>query len=474
VSAGLLVDGLVVRSVTRAVVEEVSLQARPGDVIALVGPSGAGKTTIVRAVLGALPPGLRRTAGTVSWAGAAVPPGTAARRWRRCTVGVLGQDPAAALHPLLDVRATVAEGLEPARLGRPAAQARIRAALASTGLDPDVVLHRRPHQLSGGQAQRVALARAVVADPPLLLLDEPTSALDAATLEIVYGMLARRRGDGRSVTLVVSHDADLVARLADAVVPIGAPPPPRTSQPPRRLRPAGGTAVLRTQCLRLAQPAGATVLLDGAELAVHEGELVAVLGPSGAGKTTLLRAIAGLHPPEAGRLSLRGAPLPWPVTERGTAERRAVQLVGQHPGAAFNPAHRVGTALRRPLRLLRGITGAAASAETARLLALVGLDPALHRARPGALSGGQLQRVALARALAAAPGVLLADEVTAALDAATAAAILELLDELRHRGLAVFAVTHDRHVAARADHVLHLADRELLPDRAEEDTRAHR
>jgi len=180
VSAGLLVDGLVVRSVTRAVVEEVSLQARPGDVIALVGPSGAGKTTIVRAVLGALPPGLRRTAGTVSWAGAAVPPGTAARRWRRCTVGVLGQDPAAALHPLLDVRATVAEGLEPARLGRPAAQARIRAALASTGLDPDVVLHRRPHQLSGGQAQRVALARAVVADPPLLLLDEPTSALDAA------------------------------------------------------------------------------------------------------------------------------------------------------------------------------------------------------------------------------------------------------------------------------------------------------
>lgn len=468
-SAGLVVEGLVVRDrAGRVVLEGVDLRARPGEVVALVGPSGAGKTTLLRAVLDALPPGLWRSGGTVTWAGSAVRPGAAARRWRRRTVGVLGQDPAAALHPLLETRAAVAEGLECLRLSRSESQARIRAVLSGTGLDPDVVLTRRPHQLSGGQAQRVALARAVAADPPLLVLDEPTSALDAATLEIVYSLLAQRRGDGRSVTVVVSHDRDLVARLADTVVPVGARPlSPVRSRP----RPPGDGAtrpVLQVTGLRLAQPPGGTVLLDGTDMTVLAGEFVAVLGASGTGKTTLLRALAGLHPPEEGRAMRDARPLPWPVAERGAEGRRAVQLVGQQPDSALNPAHRVGTALRRPLRLLRGITGAAARAEASQLLAAVGLDPALARRLPGELSGGQRQRVALARALAAAPDVLLADEVTAALDAASAAAVLDLLDGLRGpgvgRGLAVLAVTHDRQVAARADRVLRLADRALLPD----------
>ncbi len=146
----------------------------------------------------------------------------------------------------------------------------------------------------------------------------------------------------------------------------------------------------------------------------------------------------------------------------------------QDPWDALSPRLTVAQLVREPLDIAAG--DADPETAVAEVLDSVGL-PSSGRfldAHAHQLSGGQLQRVALARALAAAPGVLLADEVTAALDAATAAAILELLDELRHRGLAVFAVTHDRHVAARADHVLHLADRELLPDRAEEDTRAHR
>ena len=466
-SAGdlLVVDGLAVHDAAgRAVVDRLSLRARPGEVVALVGPSGVGKTTLLYAVLDALPPGLHRTAGCIVWDGSVVRAGAAARAWRRRTAGILAQDPAAALHPLLDARAAVAEGLEPLGLARPTTDTRIWDTLTRLGLDPDVVATRRPHRLSGGQAQRVALARAIVADPPLLLLDEPTSALDTVTMALVCELLARRRCDHRYVTVVVSHDAAVVAHLADTVVPIGEPPP----TPTRWRRPSpgrdGSRAALDVRGLRLAPPPGGAVLLDGADLAVRRGELVAVLGHSGCGKTTLLRALAGLHPPEAGVARQAGRPLPWPVAERDPAGRRAVQLVAQHPGSALNPAHRVGTAVRRPLRMLRRITGAAARTETARLLAAVGLDPALARRRPGELSGGQRQRVALARALAAEPAVLLADEVTAALDAATASAVLDLLEHLRSAGLAVLAVTHDRQVAARADRILHFAEGTLLPD----------
>lgn len=466
VNGGLTVRGLTVcDTADRTVLDGVALQVRPGEVHALVGPSGAGKSTLLRAVLDALPTGLRRTTGSVGWAGATIWPGMAARAWRRRTAGVLGQDPAAALHPLLNAHAAVAEALDPLRLSGPDTDARVRTALARTGLDHTLVANRRPHQLSGGQAQRVALARAIVADPPLLLLDEPTSALDTATMRLVCDHLARRRGDPRYVTVVASHDADVVARLADTVVPIGAVPSPRVGRTRRSTATADTSCpILEARGLQLAAPRRGPVLLDDADLAIRPGEFVAVLGPSGCGKSMLLRALAGLHPPEAGLARCAGEPLPWPVAERDAAGRRAIQLVGQQPGSALNPAHRVSTALRRPLRVLRGITGAAVGEEGARLLAAVGLDPALGRRRPGELSGGQRQRVALARALAAEPAVLLTDEVTAVLDAGTAAAVLDVLDQLRSRGLAVLAVTHDRYVAARADRVLHLTGAALRPD----------
>jgi peptide/nickel transport system ATP-binding protein len=454
-TTGLIAEGLtVVDTAGRPVVDGLSLRAALGQVLALTGPSGTGKTTVLRAVLDALPPGLRRTGGTVRWNGQLIEPGRTARRWRRDHAGVLGQDPRAALNPLLRVRTLVAEGA-----GDPARALRL---LPELGLDPAELADRRPHQLSGGQAQRIALARTVAADPPLLVLDEPTSALDPVTLDLVTRLVDRRRGNGRFVTVIVSHDHDFVEGLADIVVALGEPPaaePPST--PPRTV--TRSQVVLAVNGLRLAQPPGGRILLDEVGLRVHAGELVAVLGPSGGGKSTLLRALAGLHPPESGQATLDGQPLPWPVRARDRSQLRALQPVGQDPAGELNPAHRIDTALRRPLKLLRGITGAPARAETVRLLGAVGLDAELATRGPGRLSGGQRQRAALARALAADPHLLLADEITSALDPASAAGVLDLLDRLRGDGLAVLAVTHDRAVAARADRVLHLRDRTLTP-----------
>ncbi|MEV0611982.1 ATP-binding cassette domain-containing protein [Nonomuraea sp. NPDC050404] len=486
-------SGLTVREITvsdragAVIVDRLSLRIAPGEVLALVGPSGVGKTTVLRVVLGALPAGLTQAGGRIEWHGAPV---RAPRRWRRRTAGFLGQDPASALHPLLDARSAVREALP--RSAR--TDEEVERALAAAGLDPAAIGRRRPHQLSGGQAQRVALARALAADPELLVLDEPTSALDQDALALVLRHLRRRRGDGRSVTLIVSHDMGVVNELADHVVRLDPGEGDDAATPIHRLaatgKPgAGGGPVLEVHGLTVAQPPGGPPLLSDVDLTLSAGESVAVLGPSGSGKSTLLRVLAGLHPAEQGHATVAaekgcatatggqgcatgqgrgvgvGEPLLWPVTARSPAALRAVALVGQNPLDALNPARPAGAAIVRTLRTLRGLHRRAARAEALRLLATVGLPEEVAHRYPAALSGGQRQRVALARALAGGPAVLLADEITAALDTRTAGLVLDLIDTLRHEsGLAVLAVTHDPAVAARADRVLRVEGGRLHPD----------
>ncbi|MEV6820335.1 ATP-binding cassette domain-containing protein [Nocardiopsis dassonvillei] len=454
--AGLSALGIRVRDQEgRAVVGPVDLRVPDGRVLAVMGGSGGGKTSAVLAALDALPPGLAREAGQVRWHGTPIPAGRAARRWRLAHAGILGQDPASDLHPLRTVFALVAGGL-PRSGGRDARRA-VRDVLADLGLDPDAVGRRRPHELSGGQAQRVALARAVVGDPRVLVLDEPTSGLDPATVELVVRVLERRRGRPGRVTVVVTHDRAFAERVADEHLVLGSFSAVRGADAEHTSHDAsGGAEVLGLRGVRVTAPGGRE-LIAGTDLSVRRGECVAVLGPSGSGKSTLLRAVAGLHPPASGSMALNGAPLPPRLLDRDRSLLRAVQFVGQDPVGALNPAHRVGTALARPARVLLGLSRAEARALVPDLLARVGLPGGVADAHPGRLSGGQRQRVAIARALAARPALLLADEVTSALDAASARTVLELLDSLREEhGLAVLLVTHDRDVAARADRVLTL------------------
>ncbi|MFI7122100.1 ABC transporter ATP-binding protein [Amycolatopsis sp. NPDC049868] len=443
--AELIVRGLTVHNgLGQTVLGDVSLDVPANTVVAVTGPSGSGKTTLLRTILDVLPPGLRRMSGEITWAGTPVSPGRPSAVWRRQATGLLGQDPAGTLNPLWTVDRLVSES----------DRSQVDDALSAAGLDPTSVRTKRPHQLSGGQAQRVALARAIAGRPPLLLLDEPTSALDADAVRRVANLVRRRRDERIGATLIISHDREFVAALADRVIGLGSPPIVLPSSPSR---PPTTEAVLTVSGLSIERP---VALVRDANFAVHGGELVALVGASGSGKTTLLRALAGLHDVHTGQITIDGRPLPS-LRTRDRRQLRAIQYLAQDPLDALNPAHRAVTTIARPARLLCGLSRHQARSAAEEILIAVGLDPAAGRRRPGTLSGGQRQRVVLARALAPRPRLLLADEPTSALDDETAEAVLGVLVRHRADGMAVLAATHDPRVVRRADRILRLHDRRL-------------
>ncbi|GAA2678008.1 ABC transporter ATP-binding protein [Streptomyces aculeolatus] len=440
-----------------------SAEIRAGQVTALMGASGCGKTTLLRALVGHLPPGtavdgeldvLGRTPHHL--------PAAELRALRRTTVAYVGQDPGSALNPRMTARRLVAE------LATDPSAANVLGLLAECRLPVDSrITDRRPTALSGGQQRRVALARALARTPRILLLDEPTAGLDAAVRDDLARLL-RDLATGRDLAVVVAtHDPHLANACADRTI--------RLTTGPTAARAKSSTATPYTG-KGVGAGAGEGIaaesidaffrngrrrhpVLTGIACTATPGSAIAVIGPSGSGKTTLLRVLAGLHPTHTGRLTLDGHPLAARAQSRTREQRRRIQLVPQDPLAALNPRHTVGWQLARPLRLHPDLPKSARPDRVAELLAQVDL-PAAHADRyPGELSGGQRQRVSIARALAANPDILLCDEITSALDTDTTTEIMDLLTRLRtEHGMTLIVVSHEHHLVTRYTDTTHVLE----------------
>jgi peptide/nickel transport system ATP-binding protein len=453
------------------IVRDIGFSIARGEVLALIGESGSGKTTIALALLGYARRGCRIAGGSVRIGGDEVtnlaPRALSELRGRR--VAYVAQSAAAAFNPSQRLMDQVTEGVRMRGLmSRAAAEAKAREIFRALALpEPDRIGARFPHQVSGGQLQRLMAAMALMTNPELVIFDEPTTALDVTTQVEVLRAFREAVRERHTTAVYVSHDLAVVAQIADRIVVLRdgtmreiGPTPQILAQPAdsytRSLlaaaspkpQPAGGA---RPQSSPLLEVRGltagygpATPVLHDVSLEIRAGSALGVIGESGSGKSTLARVVAGLLPAASGTMTLDGVALAPLLEARGREELRRIQIVFQAADTALNPAHSVERILSRPLAFYHRLSRGEQRSRVRRLLDLVKLPVALLDRLPGELSGGQKQRVNLARALAAEPALILCDEVTSSLDTVVGAAILELLAELRRDlGLALMFISHD-------------------------------
>ena len=204
---------------TGPILRDVSLTVKAGEAMALVGESGAGKSTIAKAVLGILPPAIRVTSGEILFEGTDLLklPLAALRDLLGVRIALIPQDPLTSLNPARRIGDQLTDGLRlRAGMGRSDAMAKALELLNDVHIrDPEGVLGRYPHELSGGMRQRVLIAQAFSLNPHVIIADEPTTALDVTVQKQVLRLIRQLQRDHGTTLLFVTHDLGVVAQICD-------------------------------------------------------------------------------------------------------------------------------------------------------------------------------------------------------------------------------------------------------------------
>jgi ABC-type glutathione transport system ATPase component len=469
-SAILNVEGLTLVSKQGSIVHQLSFQINRGEIVALTGASGSGKTSIALAILDLLPSGIKFEDGVIRWSvepphELLLPDDTG--QWsklRGSHIGYIQQDIFGAFDPVMMMGSQMLMVIRE-RKGRldSDVENELKIKMEEVGLhETERLLSSFPHQLSGGQLQRCQIAMAIVIRPELLIADEPTSAIDKINQLELLDVFAMLKSRYNMAILCITHEEAVVRHLADREIQIGSitadypVPLPFT----RQAVPTVEIPILEVKGLEyihsfggMRHKKGATVgLLD---FKLHQGTCLGIVGESGSGKSTLAQILVGLFVPTHGKVILEGEVMDFHNLNHIRNLRSKVQLVMQDGRGSLHPH----ISIRHILEEIKAIGNGSGKTEGISILQVlkeVGLAASVLDRKAGQLSGGECLRVSIARALLMHPAVLICDESTSALDGPTRDGIIELLRRLmQERGLALIFISHDeRIIRGIADQVM--------------------